>query len=77
MRLMIFICNCMQAQDVNFAMEASSKSQIAFAAANVVLASTGNGEAISSIRRVLDFSFHDVEELLELVRLAMEALCSG
>ena len=67
----------MQAQDVNLAMEASRKSRIAFVAANIVLAKTGNKEVISCIKRVLDFSFHDVEELLGLVRLAMEALSSS
>nr|XP_023883362.1 uncharacterized protein LOC111995673 isoform X2 [Quercus suber] len=65
------------AQDVNFAMEASRKSQISFAAANVVLAKTRNEKVISSIKRTLDFSFHDVEELLRLVHLAMEALSSS
>lgn len=65
------------AQDVNLAMEASRKSRIAFVAANIVLAKTGNEEVISCIKRVLDFSFHDVEELLGLVRLAMEALSSS
>lgn len=67
----------MQAQDVNLAMEASRKSRIAFAAANILLAKTGNEEVITCIKRVLDFSFHDVEELLGLVRLAMEALSSS
>lgn len=67
----------MQAQDVNFAMEASRKSQISFAAANVVPAKTRNEEVITSIKRTLDFSFHDVEELLRLVHLAMEALSSS
>ncbi|KAF3962416.1 hypothetical protein CMV_013055, partial [Castanea mollissima] len=65
------------AQDVNFAMEASRKSQISFAAANVVLAKTRNEEVISSIKRTLDFNFHDVEELLRLVHLAMKALSSS
>ncbi|CBI36808.3 unnamed protein product, partial [Vitis vinifera] len=62
------------AQIVSFAMEASWKSQNAFAAANVVLAEAGNEEGISSVKRVLDFSFHDVDGFLRLVRLAMEAL---
>ena len=75
--LMVFVWNCLQAQDVNFAMEASRKSQISFAAANVEPAKTRNEEVISSIKRTLDFSFHDVEELLRLVHLAMEALSSS
>lgn len=61
-------------QDVNFAMEASRKSRIAFAAANVSLGETKNGESISSIKRALDFNFHDVEGLLRLVKLAMETI---
>ena len=67
-------CDFMQAQDVNFAMEASRKSRIAFAAANVSLGETKNGESISSIKRALDFNFHDVEGLLRLVKLAMETI---
>ncbi|KAG2697356.1 hypothetical protein I3760_07G102100 [Carya illinoinensis] len=59
------------AQDVNFAMEASRKSRIAFTAASVSL---GETESISSIKRALDFNFQDVEGFLRLVRLAMEAI---
>ncbi|KDP28106.1 hypothetical protein JCGZ_13877 [Jatropha curcas] len=61
------------AQDVNFAMEASRKSRIAFAAANVSLGETQRREGISSIKTALDFNFHDVEGLLRLIRLAIEA----
>lgn len=64
----------MQAEDVNFAMEASRKSRIAFAAANVSLSETKYGESISSIKRALDFNFQDVDGLLRLVRLAMEEI---
>lgn len=62
------------AQDVNFAMEASRKSRNAFAAANVNMAEAKHGEGISSIKRALDFNFQDVDGLLRLVRLAMEAI---
>ncbi|GMY16441.1 cysteine-tryptophan domain-containing zinc finger protein 7-like isoform X1 [Fagus crenata] len=62
------------AQDVNYAMEASRKSRLAFAAANVSLGETKHGETISSIKRALDFNFQDVEGLLRLVKLAMEAI---
>ncbi|KAK3194027.1 hypothetical protein Dsin_025337 [Dipteronia sinensis] len=61
-------------QDVNFAMEASRKSRNAFAAANVSLGEAQHREGISSIKRALDFNFQDVEGLLRLVRLAMEAI---
>lgn len=64
------------AQDVNFAMEASRKSQDAFAAASVVLAEAGNSEGISYVKRVLDFCFHDLEGLLDLVHHTMEVLNS-
>ncbi|KAA8536866.1 hypothetical protein F0562_029344 [Nyssa sinensis] len=63
-------------QDVNCAMEASRKCQNAFAAASVTLANAGNNGSISSIKRVLDYSFHDVEGLLHLVHHAMETLSS-
>ncbi|XP_062087465.1 cysteine-tryptophan domain-containing zinc finger protein 7-like isoform X2 [Humulus lupulus] len=63
------------AQDTIFAMEASKKSQVAFAAASTAsLAEAKSGEAISSIKRALDFNFQDVDGLLRLVRLAMEAI---
>uniref|UniRef100_A0A7N0T7C1 CW-type domain-containing protein n=1 Tax=Kalanchoe fedtschenkoi TaxID=63787 RepID=A0A7N0T7C1_KALFE len=62
------------AQDVNFAMEASRKSQVALAAANVHLEQVHNEDGISSIKRALDYNFQDVEGLLRLVRLGMEAI---
>ncbi|KAF8401520.1 hypothetical protein HHK36_012460 [Tetracentron sinense] len=52
------------AQYVNFAMEASRKSHIAFTAANLSLEEERYGEVISSVKRVLDFNFQDVEGLL-------------
>ncbi|RVX22069.1 hypothetical protein CK203_001527 [Vitis vinifera] len=62
------------AQDVNFAIEASRKSQKAFVAANLLLEEAQNREGITSVRRVIDFSFQDVEGLIRLVRLAQEAI---
>ncbi|KAJ7955066.1 CW-type Zinc Finger-like protein [Quillaja saponaria] len=61
-------------QDVYFAMEASRKSQNAFEAADVTTKEAHNGACISSVKRVIDFSFQDVDELVHLVRLAMEAI---
>ena len=61
---------------MNSAMEASRKAQHAFAAARVGLKEARySPEDISSMRDVLDFNFHDVERLIRLVRLAMEAIC--
>ncbi|KAK4273181.1 hypothetical protein QN277_021631 [Acacia crassicarpa] len=62
------------AQDVTFAMEASRKSRIAFSAANSSLSEEKHADGISSVKKALDFSFQDVEGLLRLVRLAMEAI---
>eukprot|EP00262_Sarcandra_glabra_P014497 TRINITY_DN4257_c0_g2_i1.p1 TRINITY_DN4257_c0_g2~~TRINITY_DN4257_c0_g2_i1.p1 ORF type:complete len:303 (+),score=52.46 TRINITY_DN4257_c0_g2_i1:60-911(+) len=63
------------AQDVTSAIEALRKSQNAFSAANVSSEEARYGiDSISSVRRVLDFNYHDVEGLLRLVRLAMEAI---
>ncbi|KAL6978422.1 hypothetical protein U1Q18_020089 [Sarracenia purpurea var. burkii] len=62
------------AQDVSFAMEASRKCRIAFAAANPRLEETHCKEGITSVKRALDFNFQDVDGLLRLVRLAMEAI---
>lgn len=62
------------AQDAYFAMEASKKSRNAFAAANSSLGVGKNADGISSIKKALDFSFQDVEGLLRLVRVAVEAM---
>ncbi|KVI12516.1 Zinc finger, CW-type [Cynara cardunculus var. scolymus] len=56
------------AQDVNFAMEASRRSQSAFAASN------SPPEHKEVIKPALDFNFQDVEGLLQLVRVAMEVI---
>ncbi|XP_050372942.1 cysteine-tryptophan domain-containing zinc finger protein 3-like [Argentina anserina] len=61
-------------QDVNFAMEASQKSQSAFSAACLALEDSHKNDCISSIRRVIEFSFQDVEEFVRLVELAMKAI---
>ncbi|KAK9726259.1 hypothetical protein RND81_05G202500 [Saponaria officinalis] len=60
-------------QDVNSAMEASRKSHIAYGAASASMGHKDTMEGITSIKRALDFNFHDVEGLLRLVRLAKEA----
>ncbi|GMQ00010.1 hypothetical protein CsSME_00047264 [Camellia sinensis var. sinensis] len=62
------------AQDVNYAMEASRKSRSAFAAANPRMEEAQHREGLTSVKRALDFNFQDVEGLLRLVRLAMEAI---
>ncbi|XP_052205360.1 cysteine-tryptophan domain-containing zinc finger protein 7 isoform X2 [Diospyros lotus] len=62
------------AQDVNFAMEASRKSRIAFAAASARMEEAQYRDAITSVKKALDFNFQDIEGLLRLVRLAMEAI---
>ncbi|KAK6930129.1 Zinc finger, CW-type [Dillenia turbinata] len=61
-------------QDIISAMEAASKSQNAFAAATVGLEEAHNTEGFISLKRVVDFSFQDVEGLVCLVRLAKEAI---
>ena len=55
-------------------MEASRKSRNAFGAANSSLAVDKIADGISSIKKALDFSFQDVEELLRLVKVAAEAI---
>ncbi|KAI6693078.1 hypothetical protein NL676_020788 [Syzygium grande] len=60
--------------DVNCAMEASRKSQVALAAATADLEEAQNIEQVTCIKRVIDFSFQDIDELLRLVQLAREAI---
>lgn len=55
-------------------MEASRKTQNAFAAAHITLEEAQNRDCIASLKSVIDFSFQDIEELIRLVRLAMEAI---
>lgn len=64
----------MQTQDVNYAMEASRKSRATLAAANSSLGGAKSGDALSSVKKALDFSFQDVEGVLHLVRVAMKAI---
>lgn len=64
----------LQTQDVDFAMAASRKSQTAFVTANVILADEQNRDCVTSVKKVIDFSFQDVEELVRLVRIAMEGI---
>ncbi|CAN4091790.1 unnamed protein product [Withania somnifera] len=60
-------------KDVNSAMEASRKAQNTFAAATN-LEEAENKDAFISVKRVIDFSFQDVEELIRLVKQAIEAI---
>lgn len=55
-------------------MEAAKKSQDTFAAAHVELKKSQNQDAIVSVKRVIDFSFQDVEELVRLVWLAFNTI---
>nr|XP_043618776.1 cysteine-tryptophan domain-containing zinc finger protein 3-like isoform X2 [Erigeron canadensis] len=59
------------AQDVNFAMEASRRSQIAFAASGSQPEHANHKEVI---KPALDFNFQDIEGLLQIVRVAMEVI---
>ncbi|TYI38858.1 hypothetical protein ES332_A02G058100v1 [Gossypium tomentosum] len=62
------------AQDVGSAMEASRKSLTCFMAATSSLEAAQNIECITSVRKVIDFSFQDVDELACLVEQAMQAI---
>ncbi|KAL1085457.1 hypothetical protein V6Z11_D08G051900 [Gossypium hirsutum] len=62
------------AQDVNHAMEASRKSRITFAHSKSSLSGDEKGEVIYSVKKALDFNFQDIEGMLRLIRLAMEAV---
>lgn len=62
-----------QALDVNSALDASKKALNALANYSSDHKDSG-GEAVLSVKRVLDFNFHDIEGLLRLVRLSMELI---
>ncbi|XP_050920853.1 cysteine-tryptophan domain-containing zinc finger protein 3 isoform X2 [Lathyrus oleraceus] len=61
-------------QDINFAMEAATKCHSTFSAAHATMEETRNRDCITSIKRVIDFSFQDVDELVRLVRNATKAI---
>ncbi|PHT86268.1 hypothetical protein T459_08374 [Capsicum annuum] len=61
------------AQEVNLGMDASRKSRVAFAAAYPGH-DTECKEPALSVKKALDFNFQDVDGLLRLVRIAMEAI---
>ncbi|XP_019247282.1 PREDICTED: uncharacterized protein LOC109226849 isoform X3 [Nicotiana attenuata] len=62
------------AHEVNFAMEASRKSRVAYAAVNAGPGDSQCKEGALSVKRALDYNFQDVDGLLRLVRVAMEAI---
>lgn len=65
----------LQSKNVSFAMDASRKAQIAFAAAKGKSFETRySSDGITSIKRALDFNFQDMEKLVHVVRLAMESI---
>lgn len=63
----------LQTNYLNCAFEATRKSEAAFAAASVSPGKDRTG-CLSSVRKVLDFNFHNVEELLRFVRLSLESI---
>lgn len=63
-----------QTETMNLAMEASAKSQNAFRAIAVTSEESQDEELVSAIKKVVDFSFHDVEALVRMIQLAMKVL---
>ncbi|KAG4378362.1 hypothetical protein GLYMA_17G024800v4 [Glycine max] len=65
-------------QDINLAMEASRKCKTTYMAASLNMEDSWNRDCITSIRKVVDFSFQDVDELVHLVLTATKAItCAG
>lgn len=60
--------------DVSLAMEASANTQKAYAAASATLEEAQNKEMMISVKRVVDFSFQDIKEVVCLVQHAREAI---
>ncbi|KAL4310041.1 hypothetical protein GQ457_01G030860 [Hibiscus cannabinus] len=61
-------------QDASFAMEASRKSQTCLIVATSSLEEAQNVEWIASVKKVIDFSFRDVDGLISLVQQATQAI---
>ncbi|GJX41945.1 hypothetical protein Tco_0256935 [Tanacetum coccineum] len=60
--------------DVSLAMEASLNTQNDYEAASTTLEESQNKEMTISVKRVVDFSFQDVKELVTFVQNACEAI---
>ncbi|GJR62487.1 cullin, conserved site-containing protein [Tanacetum coccineum] len=60
--------------DVSLAMEASLSTQNAYKAASTTLEESQNKEMTISVKQVVDFSFQDVKELVNMVQNAREAI---
>lgn len=68
----------MQTESMNLAMEASAKSQHALGAVNVVTSEeTKHKHYVSAIKEVVNFSFHDVEALIQMIEVARDVLSSS
>ncbi|KAG6482465.1 cysteine-tryptophan domain-containing zinc finger protein 7-like [Zingiber officinale] len=61
------------ANDLNCAFEATRKIQISIAAASANL-DKDRPDSLSSVKKALDFNFHNVEGLLRLVRVSLESI---
>ncbi|XP_024007803.1 uncharacterized protein LOC18994557 isoform X2 [Eutrema salsugineum] len=62
-------------KNVSFAMDASRKAQIAFAAAKgKSFDAPYSIDGVTCIKRALDYNFQDMEKLLHAVRVAMESI---
>ncbi|XP_022138572.1 uncharacterized protein LOC111009697 isoform X3 [Momordica charantia] len=61
-------------RDINLAMEAVKKSRNAFAAAGSHVSDAKNVTHLASVKKAIDFSFQDVEELIQLVRVALKTI---
>lgn len=74
---LIFYIYLIQTESMNLAMEASAKSQNVLKAVTVTSEETKHGDCISAIKKVVNFSFHDVEALVKMIEVAMTALSSS
>ena len=61
------------ADDINYAFDGTRKSQSSLAA-YVTDMGKGQAEGIALVREVLEFSFHNVKGLLQLIRHSLESI---
>ncbi|KAF5183170.1 Cw-type zinc-finger protein [Thalictrum thalictroides] len=62
-------------EDVHIVFKASKKCEKALAAATESCEESKLAAGICLVQRVINFSFHDVDKLIHLVQLAMDAIC--
>lgn len=62
-------------EDINFAIKVLRRSHNALTTANMSIENSKYGqEGISSVKRLLEFNVHDIDNILHLIRVSMDSV---